>query len=200
MAVLTESSAATKADLEALTPPDGYAFTIYGNSAIGDIAPLDLWYDASSTATDTGTLDVITPTARIGLSGRYLKRKRSYNDLVNQPSIPSSQQAYQGTTKRQVSFPFFDSKTVASGVATFQLTADGLSTGTALFPNGVIEESINCFVSDATASYQMSYALTNSNKTLTVTANKLTTANILTGILGQAQANGSVVRLQVWGY
>jgi hypothetical protein len=46
----------------------------------------------------------------------------------------------------------------------------------------------------------MSYAFSNGDKTLTVTANKLTTANILTGILGQAAANGAVVKLQVWGY
>lgn len=116
--------------------------------------------------------------------------------ILNKPGIPK---VYFGTTLKTVPIFYTASATVASGVAVFQLTADGTSTGTALFPNGPNTDSLNIFVSDATASYQMSYALTNSNKTLTVTANKLTTANILTGILGQANANGAVVRLQVWG-
>lgn len=108
--------------------------------------------------------------------------------------------AYEGTTARSAAFPIFKSVTVGSGVAVFYLTADGTSTGTTLFPNGVIADSVNVTVSDATASYQMAWAFTNSNKTLTVTSNKLTTANILTGVLGQATANGSTVKLQIWGY
>lgn len=112
----------------------------------------------------------------------------------------SAPKAYQGITVRNNAFPIFKSAVVSSGFAVFYLTDDGTSTGAALFPNGIITESINTFVSDATASYQMSYALTNSNKTLTVTTNKLGTANILTGILGQVAANGATVRLQVWGY
>ena len=107
---------------------------------------------------------------------------------------------YEGTNLRSGAIGISKSATVSSGVAVFHLTSDGLSTGTALFPNGVIVDSVNAFVSDATASYQMSYAFSNSNKTLTVTANKLTTANILTGLLGQTQANGSVVKVTVWGY
>lgn len=112
----------------------------------------------------------------------------------------TSPKAYEGTTLRANAFPIFAHATVASGVAVFNLTSDGTSGGTALFSNGIIQDSINLFVSDATASYQMSFALTNSNKTLTVTTNKLTTANILSGILGQAAANGAVVKLQIWGY
>jgi hypothetical protein len=108
--------------------------------------------------------------------------------------------SFQGTTQRNGAFPIFKSVTVSSGTAVFHLTSDGTSGGAALFPNGPITESVNAFVSDATASYQMSYAWSNSNKTLTVTANKLTTSNIITGILGQAQANGSTVFVQVWGY
>lgn len=123
----------------------------------------------------------------------------SYSDLSGKPSIPTVQ-AYEGTVQRSGAFPFFADATVASGVAVFQLTTNGLAAGSPIFPNGVIQDSVNVFVSDATASYQMAAAWTNSNKTLTVTTNKLTTANILTGILGQASGNGSVVKLQVWGY
>lgn len=122
----------------------------------------------------------------------------SYTDLSNKPA--SLMQAYQSTSLRSGAFPVFKSGTVSGGVIAFHLTSDGTSGATALFPNGVIDESVNAFVSDAAASYQMSYAFSNGNKTLTITANKLTTANILTGILGQAAANGAVVKLQVWGY
>lgn len=123
----------------------------------------------------------------------------SYNDLSNKPTIPTVQ-AYEGVNARANAFPFFGDATVASGVAVFQLTTNGISTGTAIFPNGVIADSVNVFVSDATASYQMSVAFSNGNKTITVTTNKLTTANILTGLLGQTAANGAVVKLQIYGY
>lgn len=123
----------------------------------------------------------------------------SYTDLSNKPTIPT-QIAYEGTTQRTNAFPIFKSVTVASGVAVFNLTSDGSAGGSALCTNGVIQDSVNTFVSDATASYQMSYAFSNSNKTVTITTNKLTTANILTGILGQASGNGSVVKLSVWCY
>lgn len=107
---------------------------------------------------------------------------------------------YEGITLRVPCLSIAKNATVASGVAVFHLTDDGTSGGAALFPNGIIQDSIDVEVNDAAASYQMSYALSNGNKTVTVTANKLTTANILSGILGQAQANGSVVRLVVRGY
>lgn len=152
----------------------------------------------------TPNLSTVATTGAYGdLSGKpslaTVATSGSYNDLSNQPTI-TTPKAYQGTTLRSGAFPIFKSVSVSSGTAVFHLTNDGLSGGTALFTNGVIDESVNAFVSDAAASYQMSYAFTNSNKTLTITANKLTTANILTGILGQAAANGSVVKLQVWGY
>lgn len=122
-----------------------------------------------------------------------------YSDLTGKPTIPTVQ-AYDGTTQRLGAFPIYKDVTVSSGTAVFYLTNDNTSTGTALFSNGVIADSVNVTVSDAAASYQMSWAFSNSNKTLTVTTNKLTTANILTGILGQNPANGAVVKLSVWGY
>ncbi len=115
-------------------------------------------------------------------------------------TMTSAASAYEGTTARAGWFPVFKTATVASGVAVIHLTNDGLSTGTALFPTGPIADSVNVSISDATASYQMSWAFTNSNKTITITANKLTTANILTGLLGQVSANGSVLKLQIAGY
>lgn len=108
--------------------------------------------------------------------------------------------AVQGTTVRAGAFPVFKSATVASGVAVFHFTDNGLSTGNALFQTGPIVESVNPIVNDATASYQMGWAWSNSNKTLTVTTNNFTTSNILTGILGQAAANGKAVNVTVYGY
>lgn len=114
-------------------------------------------------------------------------------DLANRPTV------YFGATLKSGAIFYAASAVVSGGAAVFYLTADGLSTGTAIFPNGPNMDSLNAFVSDASASYQMAAALTNSNKTLTITANKLTTANILTGILGQASANSATIRLTVWG-
>lgn len=140
--------------------------------------------------TGTQAASTITGLSAVATTG-------SYADLSNKPTIDK---AYEGTTQRTSSFPVFKNATVASGVAVFHLTTDGTSGGAALFPNGIIQDSIDVEVNDATASFQMSFALSNGNKTVTVTTNKLTTSNILTGILGQAQANGSVVRLVAWGY
>lgn len=106
---------------------------------------------------------------------------------------------YAGTTQKTQPIVVTKSATIGSGVATFHFTVDGLSTGTALFPNGPDMNSIVPYVNDAAASYQFGWAWTNSNKTLTVTTNKLTTSNILTGVLGQAAANGSTCTVTVWG-
>lgn len=144
----------------------------------------------------------------------------SYNDLSNLPSSaqlqsdwaqanilladfiknkPGLLKTYFGTILRNDAVFFTKSATVASGVAVFQVTDTGLAGSNPLFPNGPNDDSVNLYVSDSSASYQMSHAWSNSNKTLTVTCNKLTTSNILTGILGQAQGNGAVIHLTVWG-
>lgn len=169
------SENATISALQALTVPNAQKFTeIYAN----------IFATSTSMAcTNASSTSCFMPKAM------YTK--------VNGLTAPI---AYEGTTSRANPIAVFKSATVSSGVAVFNLTTDGTSGGTSLFPNGVIQDSVNVFVSDATASYQMSYAFSNSNKTLTVTANKLTTANILTGLLGQAAATGAVVRLQVYGY
>lgn len=106
---------------------------------------------------------------------------------------------YQGSTMKSGVKAVTKSVNVASGVATFYLTDTGLLTGAAIFTD-VFMESINLSISDAAAAYQMAYSLSGDKKTLTVTVNKLTTSNILTGILGQAAApNGTVVRLLIFG-
>lgn len=157
------------------------------------------WSQANTAALDYVKNKPTIPAAQI--QADWNQASSGAIDFVkNKPTVPGAQQAYEGITLRSGAFPIIKSASVASGVAVFNLTSDGTAGGTALFPNGVIQDSINLWVNDATAAYQMAVAFTNSNKTVTVTANKLTTANILTGILGQASANGAVIKLQVWGY
>lgn len=125
----------------------------------------------------------------------------AYSSLSGTPTIPSPTTIYDGTTLRSSAIGIFKTATISSGTAVFYLTADGTSTGTALFPNGYIAGSVNLFVSDASNSYQILSTLSNSNKTLTATVNKYGTANLLSGILGQVVAtNGTAVNLQIWGY
>lgn len=177
------------------------------NTAIVSWATSNGYPSATAADVQSGYQPVLATVAKSGLasdlttdsSNRFVtdSDKTSWNGKADASNVGK---AYEGTTARSGAFPIFKSVTVSSGTAIFYLTNDGTSGGTALFPNGVIADSVNAFVSDAAASYQMAYAFSNSNKTLTVTTNKLTTANILTGILGQSAANGSVVKLSVWGY
>lgn len=106
---------------------------------------------------------------------------------------------YAGAVQKTQPIVVTKSATVSSGTAVFHFTSDGTSTGTTLFPNGPDLNSIVPYVNDASASYQFGWVWTNSNKTLTITTNKLTTANILSGILGQTAANGSACTVTVWG-
>lgn len=107
--------------------------------------------------------------------------------------------AYEGTTLRNDVILVFKSTTVASGNAVFYLTNDGTSSGTPLFPNGVILDSAQFRAEEGTAPHAFgTAALSNSNKTLTVPVSKL--ASIL-GIINLNQsANGSVVKLAITGY
>lgn len=106
---------------------------------------------------------------------------------------------YNGTTLKTNVFQILKSATVASGAAVFHLTDDGLSTGNALFPNEVLADSIQVCVNDINNSFRYGWALSNSNKTLTVNVNLLGLVNILSGVLGVNPANGSVVKLSIWG-
>lgn len=183
-----------------------------GSQAISTITNLQTNLDGKASTTHTHVANDISNATTVGknvLTAADASAARavlgagtstfsgSYLHLTDKPALSVS---YEGTTQRTGTISIFKNATVASGVAVFHLTADGTSGGAALFPNGIIQDSIDVEVNDAAASYQMSYALSNGNKTVTVTANKLTTANILSGVLGQAQANGSVVRLMVQGY
>lgn len=117
-----------------------------------------------------------------------------------QTALDSKATVWDGTIARTNPVVVFKAATVSGGVAVMHITTDGTSGGSAICPNGPILASVNPIVNDSTAAYQMSWAWSNSNKTLTITTNKLTTANILTGILGQTSGNGSTVNVAVACY
>lgn len=110
-----------------------------------------------------------------------------------------------GTSELADCFAVAKSATVASGSAVFHLTADGTSSGAALYPNGVQADSIQLRC-DNEANAPCSFgapALSNSNKTVTVAVNKSTGINValvgLTLLGAPAAANGSVVKMTVLG-
>lgn len=111
-------------------------------------------------------------------------------DLANRLTV------YSNTTLRSNPVLITKSSTTSSGVATFYLTADNTSTGAALCPNGVETTATNLAVNDSTGMFTYSWAITNSNKTLTATVKAL---NLLALGLGNP-ANGTTVNLAVVCY
>ncbi|MBF8177248.1 hypothetical protein [Herminiimonas contaminans] len=124
----------------------------------------------------------------------YAVQRANHTGTQSVTTITSN--AYVETTAKNKAIQIFKSATVASGIAVFHLTTDGSSGGTALCSE-VFTDSVQVTVNDAAASFQYGWAFSNGNKTLTVTVNKFTTANILSGILGQSAANGSVAKLSI---
>lgn len=128
-------------------------------------------------------------------------------DAVDNTDAPTAEQAtvtYQATAgvmnKRVLAKEYCGSTTVSGGSAVFQLTTDGTSGGTAIFPNAVFKESANFWVDNASLQYQFGgYTLTNSNRTLTITVNQL--GSVLLGIIQfVTAANGVTVHLRIRGY
>lgn len=96
--------------------------------------------------------------------------------------------------------------TTTSGTSVFYLTEDGTSGGVALFGTEILYA--NAYVNDSANIYGVSYSLTNSNKTLTVTVNRqsftstippLLGISVLTSVSLSAAPNGTVVNVHVIG-
>lgn len=129
----------------------------------------------------------------------------SQNDYSNAEKAKVGK-AVVGTSVKNSAFPIFKSATVSDGNLVVHLTDDGLSTGNALFPNGnVYLDSLNYTTQDSSVVLAPGVpVLSNSNKTITIPMNRSSSTGILT-LLGiavlsvPAAANGSVVKLTVWG-
>lgn len=124
---------------------------------------------------------------------------------------------YQGTnntiTKQILAKEYCGSVTVSGGTATYYLTTDGTSTGTALFSNNVFKSTANFWVDDANNSFVYGgYTVSNSNRTLVVSISRLSASSsnalinllgavtsFLTGIVFTGAANGTVVHLRIRG-
>lgn len=146
-------------------------------------------------STDKSKLDAVASGATANDTDANLKARA--NHTGTQPVATISGNAYLNTAIKNGVFPIVKSGAVAGGTVTYHLTADGLANGAALCSE-VIQESVQPIVNDAAASYQIGWAFSNALKTLTLTVNRLGTANILTGVLGQVQAaNGTNVNTLV---
>lgn len=135
--------------------------------------------------------------ARTALGAGTSSFSGDYNDLVNKPTIPTTATFYNGTSL--VSNPKIVQKTGTTGsggVATFFLTNDNTSTGTALLAN---VHSVNIDVNSSTAAYGYSWALSNSNRTLTVTVTQPTSLLSLGLLPNVAAASGVPVNVRVFG-
>lgn len=90
------------------------------------------------------------------------------------------------------------SATVSSGSIVVYLTSDGTSAGTALFPNSVFEEFFIAVINNTAINPLFSWAVTNSNKTLTVSCKQLT---VVLGVLGFTTnvADGTTVFISLTG-
>lgn len=159
------------------------------NSTTGAISPT--YGTGANTFTqgnDTRLSDARTPTAHVHVIADTTDLQ---TELNKRPIV------YQGSTQKTNPKMVCKQATVASGVAVFYLTDNALVGGNALFTN-VYQESLEFQVNDASNQYQYGWSL--SGKTLTVTVNKIGTANLITGILGfPSAANGTTVNMSVWG-
>lgn len=103
-----------------------------------------------------------------------------------------------GWITRGPTVKFRGTSTVTSGVVTFNLTDDGTPTGNAIFTN-IYNESINLWVNDQNAQYQMGNTTVSSDKK-TISFNINTLGSVLLGIIQFiSAANGIVICLQVEG-
>lgn len=104
-------------------------------------------------------------------------------DLNKKPAVKV------GSSQPSSPIIYINAATTTSGAAVFYLTSDATSSGTALCANGV--DYMKAEISDAASSYNYSYAVTNSNKTLTVTAKALGQVNLLSTVLLTPPANAA---------
>lgn len=122
----------------------------------------------------------------------------SYNDLSNKPATGPA--IYVGNTLKTGAKVIYKNVSVTAGTGVTYLTDNGLVGGNALCTN-VYDDSVNITVNDATAAYQTAWAITNGNKTMTVTANKAVSTGVITllgiSVLGAPTAVTGSVKVQI---
>jgi hypothetical protein len=178
MAVRNDFSAATKAELSAFnSAQDTQGCMVLGDTTLGDNGIRFYYYDAASSASADGE-NVLTATG-MGGTGRWVKETEFATikkDYVNSVAVAGG-----------------------AGVATFYLTSDKTSSGTALYSN---IDSVLPIVNDAANNYTYGWAVSMDKKTLTVTT-KLTSGVTVLGISVLAAptnaANGTIVCAMVKG-
>lgn len=127
----------------------------------------------------------------------------NYSDLIGKPALA---RAYEGSTNRGTPTVIAVQGTVSGGTAVFHLTTDGTSGGTAIFGTGPIKSAFQPVVNDSANLYPMSWAWSNSDKTVTVTVNRSTPTGVIAllgiNILGAptTAANGTTIQATVFGY
>lgn len=143
--------------------------------------------NTSAISTANGNITTVSDSLNLFKAGlaSTTREKVYYNDVA---TTSSKHLLYNGTT--------------TSGTTIFYLTADGTSSGAALCPNTIAQ--VNVIANDPNNTFGLGWALTNSNKTLTITANARSfTATTILGIsvLGSstlaAAANGTAIMASV---
>lgn len=116
-------------------------------------------------------------------------------------SLPITYSA--GTQKTSVK-QFCQLVTINGGTGTIYLTDNGLIGGNALFPNEILY--VNIYGNDPNNTFGLGHAISNSNKTLTLTVNSRSFATVTVlgiSVLGSttltAAPNGTVVGVHVIG-
>lgn len=138
--------------------------------------------DANISSATTWNAKFPTP---VGTTSQYIRGDGTLNTF---PTIPVAD--------------YVDSATTTTGVATFYLTSNHLSSGTALYTNVI---SINPQINNSTNVYGYSWAVSTDKKTLTLTANNSVPTGVITllgiSILGApaAVSNGTKVYMLVKG-
>lgn len=134
--------------------------------------------------------------------GTTLQYLRGDGTLSTFPTVFGS--CYDGTTKRSNCLPYSTVLTVSGGVVTANMTTDGTSGGTSIFPNGLIVGSLNVTCNDSTVPYSASYSTpASATKSIVFTVNRASGVLSVLGlsVLGApAAANGAVCNIQAMGY
>jgi hypothetical protein len=164
------------------------------------------------TDTSTGVLTQDFGNAKLKNVADPTDQYDGMNNNQAQIAIASLPRYYKSGTRKNNVWMYDTSATVSSGTATFWLTTNGTSTGTAVLTN-IYTESANFTVFDGSNLYNYSnFTIAADKKSLTVTVNKQAftsssglinllggVLNFLTGVVFNSAANGTVIYLQIKG-